>query len=228
MSEKNFIFVLEKVTRFYQTKAEIVKAINGIDLKIEKGQFLVLLGPSGSGKTTLLNILSGLDNATSGSVRFQNQEMSILTDSQLCDLRRKEFGIIFQFYNMHPALTAQENIEYPQLIANIPSKIRKERALDLLAQFDLLEKKDNFPSELSGGEKQRIGIARALVNDPITIIADEPTGDLDSENAETIIDFLLDINRTGRTIVMVTHDESLLTEEMTLLHLEDGKLEEPY
>jgi putative ABC transport system ATP-binding protein len=203
---------------------EVVKAINGICLQIFQGEFVVILGPSGSGKTTLLNLLAGLDFPTQGRLIFQSHDLTKMNDSQLCDLRRKNIGIIFQFYNMHPSFTAHENIEYPLLIVNVPYSKRKKRALELLTQVQLLDKKDNYPSELSGGEKQRIGIARALANDPQVIIADEPTGDLDSENAETIIQLLLRVNSQGKTIIMVTHDESLLTDAMRILSLVDGKI----
>ena len=192
------IYLLESLQRYYITKAETVKAINDINLTISEGEFIAILGPSGSGKTTLLNLLSGLDRCTAGNIIFdQTKDFNILTDSELCDLRCYDIGIIFQFYNMHPSLTAQENIEYPMLIANIPLKERQKRASILLKQFKMLDKRDNFPSELSGGEKQRVGIARALANKPKVLIADEPTGDLDSETADEIINFLLNINKDG-------------------------------
>jgi putative ABC transport system ATP-binding protein len=227
MSATHTIYRLEQVQRYYISKAETVKAIDGINMIINMGEYVSILGPSGSGKTTLLNLLAGLDKPTSGTILFNNLDMNELRDSQLCDLRRHDLGIVFQFYNMHPSFTVQENIEYPMLIANIPGKLRKERALDLLSQVNLTGKKDNYPSELSGGEKQRIGIVRALVNHPKVVIADEPTGDLDSENAKQIIDLLLEINNRGTTIVMVTHDESLLTEKMSILSLVDGKIVNP-
>ncbi|MFX1286055.1 MAG: ABC transporter ATP-binding protein [Promethearchaeota archaeon] len=203
---------------------EVVKAVDGIDLQIRAGEFVAILGPSGSGKTTLLNLLAGLDKTTGGTIVFNDLNMNRLSDSAICDLRRHEIGIIFQFYNMHPSLTAQENIEYPMLIADIPASQRNQRATNLLKKIGLFGKKDNFPTELSGGEKQRIGIARALANNPQVIIADEPTGDLDSETAEDIIKLLLKVNKQGTTIIMVTHDESLLTEDMRILHLVDGKI----
>ncbi len=224
MKTKEIQYHLKDVRRWYESSAEVVKAIDGIDLKVYQGEFLAILGPSGSGKTTLLNLLAGLDNITKGILQFNHQELNNQSDSALCDLRRHEIGIIFQFYNMHPSLTAQENIEYPLLIADIPAKQRSQRATKLLRMVDLYEKKDNFPAELSGGEKQRIGIARALANEPQVIIADEPTGDLDTENAETIIQLLLEVNAQGKTIIMVTHDESLITDRMRVLHLVDGKI----
>ncbi len=160
-----------------------------------------------------------------GSLYYKNKSYSELSDSELCDLRRHEIGIIFQFYNMHPSLSAGENVEYPMMIADVPSKIRRERSLELLKKVGMYDKRSNSPAELSGGEKQRIGIARALVNNPSVLIADEPTGDLDTENAETILDLLKDINENqGKTIVMVTHDESLITEKMRVIYIDDGKL----
>jgi len=220
----NSVYKLEDLQRYYISKAETVKAIDGVNLTIDQGEFIAILGPSGSGKTTLLNLLAGLDKATSGVIYFHDLNFSQLSDSQFCELRRFKIGLIFQFYNMHPSFTAQENIEYPMMIAKIPKSQQEQRAIELLEQVNLLGKKDNYPVELSGGEKQRIGIARALANNPEVIIADEPTGDLDSENAEVIIDLLGEVNRQGRTIVMVTHDESLLTETMRITHLVDGKV----
>ena len=224
MTNSTPLYTLADVKRYYIQPTETVKAIDGIDLIIHMGEFLVIIGPSGSGKTTLLNVLAGLDSHTGGSIHFNGQDLSDLTDSQLCDLRRHNIGIMFQFYNMHPSFTAQENIEYPMLIAGVPRVQRAQRALDLLEQMNLLEKKDNYPIELSGGEKQRVGIARALANNPDVIIADEPTGDLDSENAEAVINLLLKINKQQKTIIMVTHDDSLLTDEMHIIQLVDGQI----
>ncbi|MHA2244860.1 MAG: ABC transporter ATP-binding protein [Candidatus Hodarchaeales archaeon] len=224
MIAKKVLYHLEDVQRHYISKAEVVTAINGINLKIYKGEFVVILGPSGSGKTTLLNLLAGLDNPTGGKIQFVEHELHSLSDSDLCDLRRFKIGIIFQFYNMHPSFTALENVEYPMLIANISAKKRRDRAMELLKRINMYDKRDNYPAELSGGEKQRIGIARALANDPQVIIADEPTGDLDSENANEIVKILLGIREKGKTIIMVSHDESLLTEDMRILHLVDGKI----
>ena len=227
MTEINPLYKLESLQRYYSHQAETVKAINGIDLTINSGEFVVILGPSGSGKTTLLNILAGLDKNTGGTIHFKGQNLSTLSDSELCDLRRYDIGIIFQFYNMHPSFSAQENVEYPMMISKVPREKRQQRAIELLQQMGLYEKRENLPLELSGGEKQRIGIARALANDPQVIIADEPTGDLDTENAISIIELLCDINKKGTTIIMVTHDETLLTKEMRVLTLIDGRIGTP-
>jgi putative ABC transport system ATP-binding protein len=224
MEKKEPLYNLTDLQRFYSSKAEIVKAIDGIDLKIYSNEFVAVLGPSGSGKTTFLNILAGLDKPTGGTIVFDGLDFSSLTDSELCDIRRFDIGIVFQFYNMHPSFTAQENIEYPMMIANIPYKERQEKAIALLKRMSIYDKNDNYPSEMSGGEKQRVGIARALANNPKVIIADEPTGDLDSENADNVIELLLEIHKEGKTIIMVTHDESLLTPKMKVINLIDGKL----
>ncbi|MHA2244870.1 MAG: ABC transporter ATP-binding protein [Candidatus Hodarchaeales archaeon] len=224
MSGSRAQYRLENLQRFYIRRAEIVKAIDGIDLVINSGEFIAVLGPSGSGKTTLLNILAGLDKNTGGSIYLDDRDLLKLNDSKLCDIRQFDIGIIFQFYNMHPSFTAQENVEYPMMIAKVPRDKRQTRAINLLQQVGLYDKRDNFPSELSGGEKQRVGIARALANDPKIIIADEPTGDLDSEHAAAIIDLLLEINKDGKTVIMVTHDETLLTEDMRVLNLIDGRI----
>ncbi|MFX0095842.1 MAG: ABC transporter ATP-binding protein [Candidatus Hodarchaeota archaeon] len=225
MAEKTIVYKLENLQRYYVSQAEVVKAINGISIDIYEGSFIAILGASGSGKTTLLNLLAGLDKPTGGKIYFKGQDLGSMNDSQLCDFRRYEVGIIFQFYNMHPSFTSQENVEYPLMIANVPLKERQQRAFELLKQMGLEKKKDNFPGELSGGEKQRIGIARALINDPTVIIADEPTGDLDSEKAEEITNLLLEINQhRGNTIIMVTHDETLISDPMVRIDMVDGQL----
>ncbi len=224
MSGSRVQYRLENLQRYYYQGAEVIKAIDGIELTINSGEFVAVLGPSGSGKTTFLNLLAGLDKNTGGSIYFEDCNLLKLSDSELCDIRQFDIGIIFQFYNMHPSFTAQENVEYPMMISKVTRDKRQTRATSLLQQIGIYDKRENFPAELSGGEKQRVGIARALANDPKVIIADEPTGDLDSENAEAIIQLLLKINSEGKTIIMVTHDESLLTEEMRILHLVDGKI----
>ncbi|MFW9853858.1 MAG: ABC transporter ATP-binding protein [Candidatus Thorarchaeota archaeon] len=224
MTENESLFRLENLHRYYVNKAEIVKAIDGIDLTINSGEFVVILGPSGSGKTTLLNLLAGLDKTTTGSIYFNGQDVSQLSDSELCHIRQFDIGIIFQFYNMHPAFNVRENVEYPMLISKVPREKRRKRASNLLQRLGVYEKRESLPSELSGGEKQLVGIARALTNDPTVIIADEPTGNLDSENAASVIEILLTINREGKTIVMVTHDETLVKEEMRVLTLVNGKI----
>ncbi|MHA2299183.1 MAG: ABC transporter ATP-binding protein [Candidatus Hodarchaeales archaeon] len=219
------VYSLENLQRYYTTKAEVVKAVDGINLVMNPGEFIAILGPSGSGKTTLLNLLAGLDKPTGGKLSFKGEDISTLSDNQLCDLRRHKIGIIFQFYNLHPSFTAIENIEYPMMIANVPKERRREVSLDLIQKMGLEDKKDNFPAELSGGERQRIGIARSLANDPTVIIADEPTGDLDSDNAVAIIELLDKINQEqGKMIVMVTHDDSLLEKHMQIIQLVDGKI----
>ncbi|MHA2298945.1 MAG: ABC transporter ATP-binding protein [Candidatus Hodarchaeales archaeon] len=224
-STETSIFKLTDLQRYYTTKAEVVRAVDGINLDIVSGEFISILGPSGSGKTTVLNLLAGLDKPTSGNLFFKDMNMATLSDNQLCDLRRHEIGIIFQFYNLHPSFTAIENIEYPMMIANISKNLRREKSLSLIEKMGLLDKKDNFPSELSGGERQRIGIARSLSNNPSVVIADEPTGDLDSDNAIAIINLLNKINEEqGMTIVMVTHDDSLIEKHMRIIQLEDGKI----
>ena len=222
------LYHIKDLERYYSQRAEIVKAVDGITIDIHQGEFLAILGPSGAGKTTLLNLLATLDTPTGGTIRFKERNIRELGDDEICELRRQEIGIVFQFYNMHPALTAIENVEYPLLIAGIKAKERRKRATEMLHDMGLDEKYHQLPAQLSGGEKQRVGIARALVTKPSVIIADEPTGDLDSENAEKIIEILLEINKQGKTIIMVTHDESLLTENMRVVQIVDGRLRENY
>ncbi|MFW9904783.1 MAG: ABC transporter ATP-binding protein [Candidatus Thorarchaeota archaeon] len=222
--ENSVLYRIINLKRYYQMKTEIIKAVDGINLEVKIGEFLAILGPSGSGKTTFLNLLTGLDKPTGGRVIFNGGDLNAYNDSELCDMRRYDIGIIFQFYNLHPSYTAVENIEYAMMIANVPQKKCEERARELLDQVKLEEKRDNYPIELSGGEKQLIGIARALANDPKVIIADEPTGDLDSENADMVIKFLRAITQQGKTTIIVTHDESLLSPEMKIMQMVDGQL----
>ncbi|MFX0212040.1 MAG: ABC transporter ATP-binding protein, partial [Candidatus Hodarchaeota archaeon] len=204
---------------------EKIHAINGITLDIEQQSFTVVMGPSGSGKSTLLNLIAGLDRPTSGEILLKGINMTKLTYDELCDIRRHEIGIIFQFFYMHEGLTALQNIEYPMLIVGRKKEERKARAKNLLKYVDLGNKSDFLPNQLSGGELQRLGIARALANDPDVIIADEPTGNLDSSLTKNIITLFSQLMKDlHKTIIMVTHDESLLTEDMSIVHLVDGKI----
>ena len=204
---------------------EKIHAINGITLDIEQQSFTVVMGPSGSGKTTLLNLIAGLDRPTSGKILLKGKNMTKFTYDELCDIRRHEIGIIFQFFYMHEGLTALQNIEYPMLIVGRKKEERKARAKNLLKYVDLGNKSDFLPNQLSGGELQRLGVARALANDPDVIIADEPTGNLDSSLAKNIITLFSQLMKElHKTIIMVTHDESLLTQDMSIVHLVDGKV----
>ena len=219
-----FIQIFDLV-KTYSKGEETVKAVNGITLNIQKNSFIVIMGPSGSGKSTFLNILSGLERPTEGTILLEGRNLTKMTHTQLCDIRRYDIGIIFQFAYMHDGLTAIQNIEYPMLIVGKEKTSRRKRAQELIKFVDLEEKSDFLPSQLSGGERQRIGIARALANNPKIIIADEPTGTLDTHSAQNIINIFINlIKEKNKTVIMVTHDEELLSPKMQLLLMNDGKL----
>ncbi|MFX1286140.1 MAG: ABC transporter ATP-binding protein [Promethearchaeota archaeon] len=200
-----------------------VEALRGINMEIQRGEMVAIQGPSGCGKTTLLNIIGSLDSPTSGKVLLEGREISNASERELTEIRRKSVGFIFQFYNLLPVLTALENVELPMLIAGISKTKRHERAIDLLGKVDLLDRKDHKPDELSGGERQRVAIARALANNPLILLADEPTGDLDTETGETILEELRRVNKTeNQTLVIVTHDTSIAKKAQRIFHIKDG------
>lgn len=211
----------------YSKGKETVKAINGITLNIQKKSFTVIMGPSGSGKSTFLNLLSGLERPTAGTILLGGRDLTKMTHTQLCDIRRYDIGIIFQFAYMHDGITALQNIEYPMLIAGIEKTSRRKRAQELIKFVGLEEKSHFLPLRLSGGEQQRIGIARALANNPPIIIADEPTGNLDTQTAQNITNIFLNlVDEKNLTVIMVTHDEEILTPKMQLLLMDDGRITE--
>jgi putative ABC transport system ATP-binding protein len=216
---------LEDVNQQYTIGNNTIDALTDVNLTIQQGEFVVVMGPSGSGKSTLLNVMAGLERSLSGEVRFKQTNLAMMSDSELSRLRRYKFGFVFQFFNLHPILSAIENVELPMLISGVKRKHREPRALELLKLVNLEKRKYHLPHELSGGEKQRVGIARALANDPVIILADEPTGDLDSATGHEIMDILLTLNRKqGKTIICVTHDDELLTSGMCLIKMEDGRI----
>ncbi|MHA1991322.1 MAG: ABC transporter ATP-binding protein [Candidatus Hodarchaeales archaeon] len=214
-----------EITKRFHSGDEVIHAIDNCSLEIYSGQFVCIMGPSGSGKSTLLNLIGGLSNVTEGKISIFGESIHNLSESERALLRRKVIGIIFQFYNLHEGLTALENVELPMLIAGVPQDVRRARAEELLDLVELIPRSNNLPYELSGGEKQRVGIARALSNNPKMILADEPTGDLDHEIGEAIMDLLVRLNvEQQKTIVMVTHDLSLIRKGFRLIRLEDGKV----
>ena len=198
---------LTSVSKTYQKGKENVEVLHNLDIEIPKGDFIAIMGPSGSGKTTLLNLLGGLDKPTSGTVRVGDAEISSMSNNQLSRWRSTNIGFIFQFYNLLPVLTAQKNVELPLLLTNFGSAERAHRAGIALEIVGLEGRTDHYPRELSGGQEQRVAIARAIVSDPMLLLCDEPTGDLDRETAAEILGLLQILNREhGKTIVMVTHD----------------------
>ena len=217
------IFDLIKVYNI--TEGIEVRALNGVSLEVKKGEFVSVMGPSGSGKTTLLNMIGALDNPTSGAVYINRTNIAHMNDDQRTNLRLKEIGFIFQFYNLVPVLSAYENVELPMLFASKPEKERKKVVNKLLDLVGLGENKNHLPSELSGGQQQRVAIARSLSNEPSILIADEPTGELDSVRGMEIIKLLRDLNKDlNQTILMVTHDPLVGALAERILKMRDGKI----
>jgi putative ABC transport system ATP-binding protein len=217
---------MENVVKNYSSGEDTIHALNGINLHVKPGEFIMVMGPSGSGKTTLLNVIAGLSKTTDGQVYLNDKLLQNLSDNEKTEVRRSELGFIFQFYNLHEGLSAIENIELPMMIARkYKTKERRNRSEDLIKVVNMAHRSINYPYELSGGEKQRIGIARALANDPPLIIADEPTGDLDSKIALEILELLIKLNKEQKkTLIVVTHDHTLLREGMRLLKMDDGEI----
>ncbi len=214
---------IRDLVKVYKIGKIEVQALRGASLDIGSGELIAIIGPSGSGKTTLLNVIGALDEATAGSVRVGDVEVTSLSVTQLVDYRRKTVGHVFQNLNLIPTLNAEENIELPMIAAGITRGKRKQRVEELLTVVGLSERAQHRPDELSGGEQQRIAIAAALANDAPILLADEPTGELDTVNARIIVDYLVKINRElGKTIIMVTHDPSVARSADRILRIEDG------
>ncbi len=217
---------LESVAMLYGDNGTSAAALRGITLSIEKGEYVGITGESGAGKSTLLTILGGLQVPTSGSVRFDGVDARSLTQDQLADLRRESIGFVFQAYNLLPYLTARENVMVPMSPVRMGSGEKEEKANALLASVGLSGKEHRLPSELSGGECQRVAIARALVHDPSVLLADEPTGNLDTASGEQILDLFSEWNARGKTVLMVTHNPANLARATRSLRLRDGQVEE--
>ncbi len=221
----NEIIKLENLEKIYNSgKHNELKVLDNIDLKIKKGEMVILFGPSGSGKSTLLHIIGCLDRATKGKLYIDGVDVSRLSDDELALIRRKKIGFIFQQFNLINVFTALENVEMPMKVANINKDKCRKRAEELLKSVNLGERMDHFPSELSGGEMQRVAIARALVNEPSIILADEPTGNLDSKNGKEIFNLMCKLNSKGYTFVIVTHDPNIAKCVKKRISLKDGKI----
>jgi putative ABC transport system ATP-binding protein len=204
---------------------QIIPVLVGIDLDIQAGDFVALMGPSGSGKSTLLNLLAGIDKPTSGRIRVAGVDIAELTETDLAAWRAASVGFIFQFYNLMPVLSAFDNVELPLLLTSMSRRERRERVETALSLVGLADRMEHYPNELSGGQQQRVAIARALIGDPLLIVADEPTGDLDRTTAEEILQLLERLNReVGKTIVMVTHDPKAAEKAHRVIQLEKGVL----
>ena len=217
---------LRNVTKHYYMGDNIVKALDGISLQIENGDFVAIMGPSGSGKSTGMNLTGSLDYATKGEIFLDGMNIKELSESELAQVRGKKIGFIFQGFNLIPNLTALENVMLPMTFQGLDKDERRERAEKLLEKVELKDREDHYPNQLSGGQQQRVAIARALANDPEIILADEPTGNLDTRTGEIVIEFLEKLNSEGKTIIMVTHDPNLAQKHArTIYWLKDGKVE---
>jgi len=217
---------LDRLSRAYAKGAQTVAALRGISLEIARGEYVAIMGPSGSGKSTLLHLLGLLDTPTEGSYLLEGREVSGLDDDERSRLRNRSIGFVFQAFNLFPQLDVLGNVEVPMLYAGVPAAERRRRAEALVEQVGLGHRRTHRPSELSGGEMQRVAIARALANDPLLILADEPTGNLDSATADAVVAMFDELHRQGRTIVMVTHNPDLGRRTTRTIRLRDGRIQD--
>ena len=225
MTENKAILQLRDIKRDFKLGAQTVHVLKGINLDIEKNQYLALMGPSGSGKSTLMNLLGCLDTPTYGSYKLNGTDVSSLNDNQLAEIRNKEIGFVFQTFNLLPRSTALENVALPLVYAGMGKQERLERASEVLAQVGLADRMDHKPNQLSGGQRQRVAIARALVNRPALILADEPTGNLDSKTSLEIMKLFDDIQAAGNTVILVTHEEDIAQYAKRIIRLVDGNID---
>ncbi len=224
--ERKELIHLQDVSKFYNMGEVIVKALNKLDLKVFEGEFVAIMGPSGSGKSTCMNLVGSLDTPTKGTIYLDKQDTSKLHESDLAQIRGKKIGFIFQSFNLIPNLTTEENVMLPMMFQGSSIEKRKRKAKELLKLVELEDRKDHYPNQLSGGERQRVAIARSLANDPEVILADEPTGNLDTKTGQIVLEFLEKFHKQGKTIIMVTHDSNLAQKYAEVIYwLKDGKLE---
>ncbi len=218
------ILRLDHVSKEYRMDGVVFKALCNVSLIIRKGDFVAIMGPSGSGKSTLMHIIGCLDKPTEGSVYIEEHKISTVSEKELATIRNTHIGFVFQQFNLLRRTPALTNVELPLVYAKIPAKERTKRAKDMLTEVGLADKLDNFPSQLSGGQQQRVAMARALVTNPTIILADEPTGNLDSKSGGEIMNLLENLNKNGRTIVVVTHDEHVASHAKRIVRIADGKI----
>jgi len=227
LSEEDYVIVTTGLTKEYPFGETTIKAINGIDFAIKRGDYATIVGPSGSGKTTFLNLIGSIDTPTSGEIIFNGKKISEMTGNEVRDLRRTKVGFVFQAFNLLEILTASENIALPMIINGTPAREREDRVQELLEIISMPDRGNHFPMELSGGQRQRVAIARALANKPEVILLDEPTGQLDSNTSQEIMDYLIKINdEENVTLIVVTHEDTIATQAKRPLTIIDGKLYE--
>ena len=215
----------DAVCKYYQMGDTTVKAADHITMKIEKGEFVAIVGQSGSGKSTCMNIIGCLDVPTSGEYWLHGQDVSALSDDELSDIRNREIGFIFQGFNLIPNLTALENVELPLIYRGVSKSVREELSVEALKKVGLEHRMDHKPSEMSGGQQQRVAIARAIAQAPPVILADEPTGNLDSNSTKEIMDILKGLHNEGRTVILITHDNDIAAQAKRVIKIKDGKVE---
>jgi putative ABC transport system ATP-binding protein len=226
--DNDLIIRTQGLKKDYILGAETVRAVRGVDIEIHKGEFVAVMGPSGSGKSTFMNLIGCLDTPTAGDFWLNGTRVGDLSDDQLARVRNKEIGFVFQTFNLLPRATSLHNVELPLIYAGIRGKERRERAREKLELVGLADRMGHKPPELSGGQRQRVAIARALVNDPALLLADEPTGNLDSTTSAEIMGVLTDLNRRGQTIVLVTHEHDIAAYANRQVHLRDGVIERDF
>ncbi len=222
------IIDIKAITRDFQLGSETVNVLKGIDLLINKGEYVALMGPSGSGKSTLMNILGCLDTPTSGSYILNGKQVSEMPDDELAEIRNKEIGFVFQTFNLMPRTTALDNVALPMVYAGFSKSERNERATEVLTQVGLADRMDHKPNQLSGGQRQRVAVGRALVNKPSIILADEPTGNLDSKTSVEIMKLFGEIHANGNTVILVTHEEDIADHAHRIIRLRDGIIENDF
>jgi putative ABC transport system ATP-binding protein len=220
----NAMIRIRDLTRRYQTGDQEIRALDGVSLDIDEGEFVAIMGASGSGKSTLMNILGCLDTPTSGSYEFEGLSLDRYEDDDLARIRNQKIGFVFQNFNLLPRTSAVANVELPMLYAGVPPAERRQRALEALERVGLLERKEHKPNELSGGQQQRVSIARAIVNRPKILLADEPTGALDSRTSEEIMALFTDLNRQGMTVVLITHEPDVAEYAQRVIRFRDGRI----
>jgi putative ABC transport system ATP-binding protein len=218
------LIAISGLKRHYRMGDTIVRAIDGVDLTIDEGEFLCLMGPSGSGKSTLLNLLGGLDSPDEGSIVVGGREITRLDENGLAAYRQKQVGFVFQSYNLIPTMTALQNVEYPMIFSGVSRQARRERAIRLLTEVGLGDRLDHKPTEMSGGQQQRVAAARSMVNQPTILLGDEPTGNLDTRTGEEILNLFSRLNQGGQTLVVVTHDVRVTRYATRTIHMLDGRI----